>query len=797
MLKNQIKVAIRSLFKNKLFSLINIFGLSISMSVCLLVIMLITDQYSSDRHNPDRKRIFRINTQTFWEGKEDIFASAPIALANVISEGISDVEKVAVVRKRFGGDAITQSKIVPLRGIYANEHFFDVLHFSLAYGVQNEALTNPYSVVLTQSAAIKLFGNADAIGKTLSFEENGEYTVTGILADSDNKSHITNFEAIASLSTLPILQTKGYLQDEITNWNAYYQSYVYLLFRNRNSIDRVNSFITEVSQQHYSSEGVGQVSFALQPLTQINPAKRQLSNEFFATMPLAVLFILSGISLLIMFTAAFNYTNLSLAKAMSRTKEIGIRKVSGASNYQLFIQFILESILISFLALFISYGLLYILIPGFFSLDPNLSEFIAFRQSPQVWLYFVFFSVVVGFLGGILPAVYLSKLKPVIVLKNFTRINFFQKINLRKGLIILQFTLSLIFILSSIIFYHQFTYALDFDLGYDKENILNVELHEHDFDVIKTEFSKVKEVENMSGSAYVLGLGILYRGYMRNPDSEDSLNIAFQTVSHNYPGNLGHEFKAGDEVFQKYLETRQKCVVINENLVKSLGFEMPIDAIGRMVKFENTDYVIAGVTRDFYYTQIDRPIDDFAFIINTDALSYANLRIKSDNMKNTIASLAEVWAKIDNQHEFSYYFYDDQIKDTYTIYMIWSKIIGFISFLAISIACVGLFGMAIYASESRIKEIGIRKTLGADVAGLIFMLSKGFIKLIIISSLIAVPLAWIINEQILSNMANRTPITFFMIGKGVILMLLLGIITIGSQTYRAAAINPAQSLRSE
>lgn len=797
MFRSQILIALRTILKNKVFSLINIFGLSISMSVCLLVIMLIVDQYSSDRFNPDRNRIYRINTKTIWEGREDVFATSPIALANAISNTSTEVEKVAIVRKRFGGDVRIAEKILPLQGIYANEYFFDVLHLNLMKGDPKLALKDPYSIVLTPSSAIKLFGGMDVMGKTIGIDNNGEYTVTGILAENNNKSHISGFEAIASVSTLPILHTKGYLNDVVGDWNSYFQSYSYLLLHDKNRTKEIESFMNEVGAQHYSKDGSAQVSFSLQSLMAINPAERQLSNEFFFSMPVVIIFILSGISILIILTAAFNYTNLSLAKSITRMKEIGIRKVSGADRYQIFTQFIVESIIISLLALIVSYGLLYLLIPAFYSLDPNLSKFINFNQGPTVMIYFLGFSVMVGILGGLIPSIYLSKVKPGHILKNLTGIKFLFKFNLKKVLIVLQFSISLIFIISAIIFYNQFNYALNFDMGFDKSNVINVELQENDFEVIRTEMTKINEVRSVSASSYVLGTGILYRGYIQNPEQEDSLQIAFQTVSHNYPISLGHQMVGGTEVYSRMAENQNDCIVLNEHLSKSLGFESPIDAIGERVIFENKELIIAGITRDFYYTQIDRPVDDFAFHLSNEDLSYANISLKSDNMKNTLASLEEVWERIDGQHKFTYSFYDDQIEQTYTVYLIWTKIIGFTSFLAISIACIGLFGMAIYASESRLKEIGIRKTLGAGVFGLMLLLSRGFIKLLIIASIISIPLAWMINEQFLSGMANRTPITLLMVLKGVILMLVLGLITIGSQTYKAALANPADTLRSE
>lgn len=798
MLRNYLKIAVRSISRHKTFSMINIFGLALSMSVCLLVLSIVTNQYRSDQHNPLKDNIYRVNTQYTDQRGSENFASAPIVLAEELREGLNSVTDVVTIYKRFGGDADVSNKIVPVEGYMASASLLRIMDFPLLHGEKDEALKEPYSVVLTEATAIKLFNDKDVVGKTISFGESGEYTVTGVLEKTNNKSHIDGFEILASASTIPILEQKGMLNEVSANWESFYISFVYFVLKDGVSSDEITPYLNKLAEEKYAYDENLTVNFNVQSLTRINPSPVKLGNELFFVIPELVIFSLSGLAMMIMLSACFNYTNLSIARALSRAKEIGIRKVSGAFRKQIFMQFIIESIVISLLSLIVAFGILQLLIPAFHSLDPLVSEILGINNVWSTYTIFLVFSVFVGVLAGLFPALYMSKLNPASILKGFSKIKLFAKLNLRKALIVFQFTLSLLFIISATILHSQFKYSLNFDLGFAQENILNVDLQGNDFQLVKNSFGSQQEVTEVGGSLYTLGIGRTYREWMRNPERPDSLLVVYSAITANYLSILDHELVAGTTFPESASDSTEQYIIVNEYMIKNLGYGNSLDAIGEIVHLDGSkDLEIVGVVKDFNYAELDDPIHEFAFRYDPSEFEIAHLLIQSDDIQATLVSLEKSWSKIDPIHEFSYSFYDDQITETYGVFFIMTKVIGFFAFLAISISSLGLLGMAVYSTESRLKEIGVRKVLGANSGNLVYLLSRGFMGLLLLSVLIAVPLAWFGNNLWLAEQAFKAPISAFDLLFGSLLLLILGLFTISSQTLKAANANPVETLRIE
>ena len=766
------------------------------MSVCLLVITIITNEYSSDQHNPLKDKIYRVNTHSTYLDRSSDFASSPLVMANELGESLSSIEDVVSMYKTFGGDADVVNKIVPVNGFMASASFFRVMNFSLLYGEEDKALKEPYSVVLTETTAIKLFNTKDVVGKTINFGETGDYTVTGVLKDTENKSHITGFEILASTSTIPMLEQKGLIRDLSTNWSNFYRSFVYIVVKDGVSADEILPYLNKLAVDKYAYDENLTVSFSLEPLTRISPSPQILGNQLSFVMSELAIYFLSGLALMIMLSACFNYTNLSIARALTRAREIGVRKVSGAFRQQIFFQFITESVIVSFLSLIAAYGILQILIPSFYALDPHLQQFFSLDSNLYSLTAFLVFSVFVGVVAGLFPAVYMSKLNPAKILKDITQIKIFAKLNLRKALVVVQFTLSLLFIISATILHSQFKYALNLDMGFAQENILNVELQGNSYFEVKTAFEGLAEVTDVAASEYTLGIGSITQEYMRNPLSPDSILVVYSTISPNYLNVLQHELVAGNNFPEGASDSTEQFVIINEYMVRSFGYGSPQDAVGEVVHVgEQSDLQIVGVVKDFNYSKLNSPIQEFAFRYHPSRSDIANMSIKSDNIQATMMSMEKIWAKIDPVHEFNYSFYNDQITEAYAGFFVMTKVIAFFAFLAISISSLGLLGMAVYSTESRIKEIGIRKVLGADPRSLVYLLSRGFMGLLLLSVLIAVPLAWIGNGLWLNEQAFRAPISVFDMLFGSFLLLGLGLITISSQTLRAANTNPVNALK--
>ena len=515
-------------------------------------------------------------------------------------------------------------------------------------------------------------------------------------------------------------------------------------------------------------------------------------------MPELIVYFLSGLAMMIMLSACFNYTNLSIARALTRAKEIGIRKVSGAFRTQIFMQFITESIVMSLLSLIAAFGILQLLIPAFHALDPHIPEFLGINNGLSTYLTFLVFSLFIGVIAGLFPALYMSKLNPASILKDFSKIKLFARLNLRKALIVVQFTLSLLFIISATILHSQFKYSLNFDLGFAQENILNVDLQGNDFHLVKNIFESQPEVTEVGASLYTLGIGRINNEWMRNPDRPDSLLVVFSTITPNYLSILDHELIAGTTFPENSSDSTEQYIIVNEYMIKNLGYGSAIESIGEIVHLAgNRDLKIIGVVKDFNYTKLNSPIHEFAFRYDPSQFRVANMSIESNDIQATILDLETKWSKIDPVHEFSYNFYDDQLAEAYGMFFLMTKVIGFFAFLAISISSLGLLGMAVYSTESRLKEIGIRKALGANERNLVYLLSRGFMGLLVLSVLIAVPIAWFGNNIWLAEQAFKAPISLFDLLFGSVVLVIIGLLTIGTQTLKAAKSNPVETLRIE
>ena len=798
MLTNYLKIGFRTLLRNKAFSAINIFGLALSMSVCLLVILIIAEQYQTDRWNPLKDQVYRVNTYTKGIFGGNLFATSALPLAEEFNN-VSAVDKTLTIKSRFSGDADTGFKKVPVQGIYASKEFFSVLGFDLALGNPSTALVEPYSIILTEQAAEKLFDRSESIvGRTLSFENLGEYTVTGVIPGDRPKSHVDGFEIIISMSTLPELEAQNKLSATTTDYSRYYDSYVYCLLKDGEDISVLDPILENIKETHYSSDENLEVSLRMQTLTSINPRMEERSNELSFAMPVFVIFFIGGLAFLVILTATFNYTNLSIAKSLSRMKEVGVRKVSGATRRQVFGQFISESILTSLIALVLAFGMLEVIKPFFFKIDPHLQEIFVLKTNLTTWWLFLGFAIFVGILAGVLPALLLARLRPYEILKKATSVKLMSNWSLRKILIVLQFSLSLIFITSAFILHRQFEYAMNFDLGFDRENILNVQLQGNEYQTVATELGRVTGVTDVAGMGYAIGVGQLWGDFVKNPDEPDSVNFYYNPITSNYITNMKHEFVAGRNFFEVMNDSTETHIILNEKAVKELRFGSPEEAIGRIVDIEDDKSVqVIGVVKDFQNTRITEPLRPFAFRYQPKDIRVANIKLESDNIQQTMAALESTWNKLDEVHEFEYEFYDDQIAEAYSMYRILNLVIGFFAFLAITISILGLLGMVIYSTQSRLKEVGIRKVLGAETPNLVWLLSKGFVVLLLIAVILAIPVSFLLNNAWLEQLTNRTPITFMDMAMGVVLLLGLGLIITISQTYLTSLQNPSETLRDE
>ncbi len=579
-----------------------------------------------------------------------------------------------------------------------------------------------------------------------------------------------------------------------------WSNYAYFKLDVNTSIEQVQTRLTAISSEENSRQSADYASIYLgtQALTNIMSGP-DLSNQIGESISSEVLWILGILALVVILSAAFNYTNLSIARSLRRAKEVGVRKVVGATRKQVFSQFTIEACIISVFSVIIAYFLFFLLKPLFLNLNPEIQRSLKLDHEPIMLLYFFAFAIVVGISSGFIPSLFLSKLKAIQVLKDVSSTRLFSKVNLRKVLIVVQFTLSLAFIISASIAFRQFKYALNYDLGFDTENVLNVNLAGNDPELTKAIFEQIPEITDISMSSHLLSTGSRYSNQAKSEDGLDSASIYLSQVDHKYIPLMKHQLLAGTNFVQKDKVEKEETVIVNETTLKKFNLGSPEEAIGKTLKFgPETSLIIQGVVKNFNYATLDSEIKCFAFRHLPQRAQLLNLKIQSDNVLATRKKIEDAWLAFDEVHEFRGSFYDERIEAAYAEFSIMFTIVGFLAFITITISALGLLGMGVYTAETRLKEISIRKVLGASESSLIKLLSKGFMWLLLIASMITIPATYFLFDAvILSDQVNRAGIGVLELSLGVIVIFVIGFTTIGSQTWKAAKSNPAQTLRSE
>jgi putative ABC transport system permease protein len=806
MIGSYIKTSARSIVRNKLFSTINIIGLAISMSVGLLMIAFLSDLSSFDRFHVKGERIYRVTErhryldQHPWE-----MASTSVAIAKRIKETIPGVEDAVILRRSFTGDARYENTTVPLDGLWADESFFNVFTFPLLQGDPSTALKEPYSVVLTETEARKIFGNTDALGKTINVksddssigkgEQGTNYVVTGVIEDLPRSSHL-RFGLLASFSTKELAEKDN---EHFWKWDDIWSTYVYVLLREDTAPETFLATLQKVGDQENALLKNVQMTFILQPLFDIALGK-DLGNQIGPTMRASVAWVVGGLTFIVILSACFNYTNLSIARSMRRSREVGIRKVVGALKGHVLQQFISEAIIISLLALIISLVLFILLRPQFLSLSPELSDLITLQLSSTLIFYFIGLAVVVGIMAGLLPALFFSRIRAVQVLKDASSLKVFRNVAMRKVLIIVQYTLSLAFITATIIGYKQYTYFLSHDLGFSTENILNIKLYDNKANVVAKALEPVAEIKDVSRSSLVTSVGSYWGETVKYTDPQDSNNVFYNKIDERYLAIHGHTLLAGGNFAPRTEQAEESEVIVNEAFLKrfNVAGRDPVKAVGEIVSIKDKPVQIIGVVKDFHYGQVDNEIGPFMFRYADQDVDYLNVKVASTDWPATLARIEKAWKKIDPIHPLQATFYDDQIERAYSEYSAMLKVIGFLAFLAITIASMGLLGMVVFTTETRTKEISIRKVLGASERNLIYLLSRGFLFLLLLSALIALPATYYFFDKVaLSGIVYRAPINITELLIGLAVVIITAFIMIGSQTLRVARSNPVEVLKSE
>lgn len=799
MIGSYIKTSGRSIVRNKLFSAINIIGLAISMSVGLLMIGMLSDLFSYDKFHEKHGRIHRVISRYDYMDQKgnDFYATTSLKAAKIIKESFPGVEDAAILYRNFSGDITVNEKTIPLNGFWADESMFNVFSFEFIEGNPATALQAPFSAVLTEESARKLFNDIHVVGKTITRNNERAYTITGVLKDVPVFSHI-KFDMLGSLNSREVPEKEN--KEEMA-WNNIWHAWTYVLLKDGADLDAFQKNLDNLSEREDKTVKYTHVGLALQPLDSIMIGEN-LSNQIGQTMGSAVVWILGCLSVLVILSACFNYTNLSIARSFKRSREIGIRKTIGALKAHVFTQFITESIIVSLLALVFSFGLFLLLKPHFLGMESSLQELLILDLSlPRIGL-FVLFAVGVGVVAGIFPSLFFARINAIQVLKNMSAVPILKGVTLRKVLIVFQYSLSIIAITATLIIHSQYKHFISYDLGFSTENILNISLGANKAELLKKELEEFPEVMGISESGLVAGVGNYWATTMKNPNNPlDSAGVYYNTIDDKYLSLHDHKLVAGKNFTPHPIGGEETEVIINEEVLKrfQIAGQNPARAINETIKVDGKTLRIVGVIKNFEYGKANSKLArEIVLRYSPEPAGCLNVKILSSDWPETYARIEKIWKKIDPVHPLDAKFYDEQIEESFRGLKASMKVGGFLAFLVIVIASVGLLGMVVFTTETRLKEISIRKVLGAGEGGLLYLLSKGFLLLLLISGAIALPVTYLFFEKILlPEIANHAPIRMLEMFAGVVVIMILALLMIGSQTLKVARTNPAEVLKTE
>ena len=794
----------RSLWRHRFFSAINIFGLAVAMSVSMGIIMLVADQVEYDRYNSKREQIYRITTTRVNSDGSDgqRSASASLALRSELLEKYTGIEKVVRLRYGFGNHWLEfedHDANIPLAGFYADPEVFDFFEYELQYGDPASVLKEPYSVVLTRKAADKLFKEENPIGLTIKMGKIGTYTVTGVLKETSKKSHIV-FEALASMSTIESLSAES--KSEFTDFTNNFNHWTYILPASGSTQADIQQHLDKIYLEHIAvitNPEIQKAKFGLQPMSDITLGPL-INNTIGPMLPLVFVYFLSALAVIILFTSCFNFTNLSIARSLARAREIGVRKVTGAARWQIFVQFLGESVFEAMIALVIAFVFLVLLRPHLFQL--NLARIFHWGLEANFLVFgiFVLFAFVVGILAGLFPAVILSGFQPVKVLKSINNLTVFKGMGLRKVLLVSQFSLSLFFILSVIIMQNQLRHFLKGDHGFNTEKNIMVKLNSTAPQALKTELLKYSNVQTVTAASHVAASGPSnINGFKKTLDEKDWTILNHFVVDEDYLKNMELKLVAGKFYTVEQEASKKDYIVINEEAVKKLQYQSPVDAVGQEVisQSDSTRKTIMGVVANYNHRSLLQTISPLALMYNPSEFHVLQVSY-SGSYENAVESIEKAWAKVNPGLKIEYNEMKSEINRFYDIvFGDIIKVLGGVSFMAILISCLGLLGMVTFTTETRMKEISIRKVLGSDSKSLVLLLSKRFLSVLLLSIAIGVPAAYIVNNLWLELLAYHITISLLMIAQAVLILLLFGVLTIGPQTIRATFVNPVNKLKNE
>jgi putative ABC transport system permease protein len=803
MFRNYLKTALRNLLREKGSTFINIAGLTLGITCSLVLFLLVKHLLTFDSHHANRDRIYRVVTESDGNNGRFYTSGVPVVLPEAFKSDFHEAEEVTFLSYRSGSmvslpkEGEVPKKFKEDRGVvFAQPNFFKIFDRKIIVGSAEKGLDDPNEAIISESLAKKYFPGDDAIGQYVKFDSL-EYKVTAVMEDHPAN---TDFPFSLMLSYVTIKKSR-----DTNGWNSIWSDeQCYVLLKDEASASAIASRMPAFVEKYLGKNNYEKQTWTLQPLSEMHFDERY-STFSYSTAPKPMLITLGIIALLLIVTACINFINLTTAEAIKRSKEVGIRKSLGSSRWQLVIQFLGETTMVTMFAMIISLGLAQLALT-FLNSFMEIQLSLDFATDKLLWMFILVVTGVVSLLSGLYPSFVISGFKPAEALKNQISNKSSSGYFLRRALVVLQFSISQMLIIGTLVIITQMKYFQKTDLGFQKDAVVVVPIPLHEtptyndgmskMRTLRNEVLQVAGVENASlgsappSSGNVSGTNFYFEGQ----DEKDGIDTQIKQIDGNYLELYDLDLIAGKNI--EDLDTARGFVV-NEKLVEASGLENPQDILGKKIRMWGKNLPVVGVVKDFHTVSLREPIEPTVMMNRIRGYSTLSLKLNPTQLKEALDKVKEKWEAAYPEHIFEYEFLDEQIKNFYEGEQRMSVLLSVFTSIAIFIGCLGLFGLASFMANQRRKEIGVRKVLGASVESIVLIFTKEFVFLIFIGFVVAAPLSWLALNAWLSDFAYKIELgpALFIIGLGITLF--IAIITVGYKSIRAAIVNPVKSLRYE
>ena len=798
MLHHYLKIALRLLRRHKSFSLINVAGLAVGMACFVLIALFVQDERSYDRFHEHAERIFRITREHGGPGGGSLhFGLVGPPFAATLEADYPEIENSVRFTNRRATIRYSEQRFTEQRFYFADADVFEVFTFPLVAGDLQTALTEPFTVVLTESTAAKYFGLENPLGKVLIYDQEHSLKVTGIIQDVPTNTHF-QVDFLASYATLEALWGERAASDDAWQWHT---SATYVLLRDEPLAEALRAKLPSFLARHTNDNRINYQRLHLQPLTDIH-LYSHLDLELETNGDIKYVAIFTAVAFLILLIACINYMNLSTARYATRALEVGIRKTLGGRRGQLIGQYVGESIVQTFMALGATLLLVELLLPAYNAFTGKALRLDYFQA--QTWVGLLSMALFVGILAGGYPALFLSAFRPISLLRRTGHAGA-KSAGIRKGLIVMQFAISALLIVGTATVHQQLTYINTKDLGFNKDFIVALPVEDEvqaKYDLFKEALKQHPGILSVGGSwdtpfnRFNTVMGPI-RAEVNGALVAPQQNPKFLIVDHDFIPTYGLSLIAGRNFSRAYPTDDERAFVVNESTVRAIGWASPKDALGKAFQYADREGTIIGVVKDFHLESFHHAITPFALYIKKEWVGRLGIRTTPENVSAVLPFIEATWYQFIPDRPFNYIFLDDLFDSQYQAEKRLEQILGIFALLGMFIACLGIIGLTSFTAEQRSKEIGVRKVLGASVSGIVLLLSKDFVRLVGLAFVLSAPIAYVTLKRWLAGFAYHIELslgTFVLTGA---LILLIAVLTVSYQSVKAALANPVETLRYE